>query len=188
MNEKMRPEEEKIRMNNYKEEYKPEIFKERIKKFLKEKNITQKELADRVGIQAAAFTKYFNGMNRPSYKNLKAMAKVLHVPEEALYSPNYFTNKEMLSKIREVREAILTENYEKHIALIEYITSIGYRVGKDYDWGTYFLSSPVDTDDAWSLGINNGLAEKIELVVKNAISDWMYTNHIMWTIQMFRRK
>lgn len=61
-------------------------YKSNIKKILDKKNISQKELADKVNLTESAMSRYVNGSRIPRGEYLIAIAKVLNVKVEELYS------------------------------------------------------------------------------------------------------
>lgn len=174
MREEMSAGREKAEIEQYKKEYNPDFFKEKLKEILKDKGMTQKELADRVGIQAAAFTKYFNGMNRPSYKNVKEMAKVLCVRVEALYSPQFYKQLDDSWRAKVEQDEKLMEQTRENSSLLIYLEDIGYSTGVAPDGWHCCVYSPKDKQHEKPLIVDNAFVEKIELVVKTAVFDWMY--------------
>lgn len=54
-------------------------FKQRLKQLRKKNNLTQSQLADRLGLQSAAISKYETGQTEPSLAMLVVMAKLFQV-------------------------------------------------------------------------------------------------------------
>lgn len=84
------------------------MLNENIKKFRKEKGLTQKELADRVGISGAFMSLIEKGTNNPSEENLQKIADVLDV------SVNDLITKDPSSPLEELI-SLLIELTEKEI-------------------------------------------------------------------------
>ena len=59
----------------------------RIKKIRKEKNITQKELAEMVGCAEITIRQYENGRYSPKIDTRIAIAKALDIPYDCLFNP-----------------------------------------------------------------------------------------------------
>ena len=54
-------------------------FKEILKEFLNENNLTQVEFAKRIGVKQAQVSEWLYGKNKPSYDSLRAMATAFNV-------------------------------------------------------------------------------------------------------------
>lgn len=63
------------------------MLNENIKRIREERGMTQKQLADEVGISGAFMSLIEKGTNKPSYENLKKIANALDVPVEILKKP-----------------------------------------------------------------------------------------------------
>ena len=61
---------------------------ENIKKYRKQKGLTQKELASKVGVAASTITKYEKGDLEPSLDTIKKIANVLDVPMAYIIGDN----------------------------------------------------------------------------------------------------
>lgn len=99
----------------------------------KQKNITQEELAKRLGITFQQIQKYENGKNRVSASNLMTISKILDVPLTCFFSeminvedlsksqsvPNLFSSDTL--KILRLLEAIKNKNVKRQ--LITFIES-----------------------------------------------------------------
>ena len=59
-------------------------LKNRLKEVLEEKNITQKELAIRIGVTEGTISRYVNGKRKISLLNIFKIANCLNVPMEEL--------------------------------------------------------------------------------------------------------
>lgn len=49
------------------------------------RGLTQVQLAEKAGMSVRSYQHYEAGKRKPSYKNLKALAKVLRVPMDQLF-------------------------------------------------------------------------------------------------------
>lgn len=176
MRRKIAPEQEESSVETYKKEYDSEFFKEKLKEILKDKNMTQKELAEKIGIQPAAFTKYFSGQNRPLYKNMVDMARVLDVRVEALYSKKFYDELKEYMEARYDRASKLIEQTRLHSSLLIYLEDIGYKTAVSADGWHSCVYSPEDKQQENSLVVNDLFAKKIEAAVKKTIADAMYDN------------
>ena len=61
------------------------MLKSKIKKILDTKGISQKELAEKVGLTESAMSRYVNGSRIPRGEYLISIAKALKVKVEELY-------------------------------------------------------------------------------------------------------
>lgn len=59
-------------------------FGDRLNMYLKNNNMSQKELADKFGVKEQTISAYVTGTNTPSYKGLVKLCKIVK------YDPNYF--------------------------------------------------------------------------------------------------
>lgn len=75
---------------------------ERIRRVRKERNLTQRFVADEAGINAALLQKYEYGQRNPSDKQLAKIANVLGVPPESLRPPKIETDMELLYALQEI--------------------------------------------------------------------------------------
>jgi transcriptional regulator with XRE-family HTH domain len=57
---------------------------EKIKSLRKSKNMTQKDLADRIGVSKSIISSYESGIRYPSYDVLVKMARIFHVSTDYL--------------------------------------------------------------------------------------------------------
>lgn len=60
------------------------IFAERLQKARKSKNVSQKELADALGMSKSAFSRYENGDREPRLETLANISIALETPVEYL--------------------------------------------------------------------------------------------------------
>lgn len=61
------------------------IFSERLKTLRKEKKLTQKELAEQIGISQKSYSHWESGKNEPSLENLIKLADLLEVSLDWLF-------------------------------------------------------------------------------------------------------
>lgn len=61
------------------------IFSERLKELRKRKNLTQKELAEQIGIKRNSYSDWENGKTEPSYENLVMLADLFDVSLDWLF-------------------------------------------------------------------------------------------------------
>lgn len=59
----------------------------RIKEILKEKGITSKELATKLGVTSGAISQYISENGNPNLKTLERIATALNVPIQELFNP-----------------------------------------------------------------------------------------------------
>lgn len=57
---------------------------EKLKSLRLEKNLTQKQLADRIGLATSAISSYESGVRYPSYVSLIKLAQIFHVSTDYL--------------------------------------------------------------------------------------------------------
>lgn len=174
MRREITSEQKKALIDEYKREYNPDFFKKKLKEILKEKNITQKELAEEVGILPTAFTKYFSGANRPSFKNMSEMARVLKVDMRSLYTEEYYNEKKQGDEEDQERKKIMNAEYERNKLLIEYLKSIGYIVDADYNNLAFFVYSPEDKEGTNPIPIDYQLADRLGATMKKYLDDIFY--------------
>lgn len=61
------------------------IFGKRLREFRKEKKLTQKELAEQIGIKQNSYSDWETGKNEPSLENLVKLADLFEVPLDWLF-------------------------------------------------------------------------------------------------------
>lgn len=61
------------------------FFSERLKTLRKEKKLTQKELAEQIGISQKSYSHWETGKNEPSFENLIKLADLLEVSLDWLF-------------------------------------------------------------------------------------------------------
>lgn len=90
-----------------------------IKEKRKEKNITQSELAERLGITDRAISKWENGICLPDASNLPELCKILDISINDLFSGEIVDMKEYDKKIEENLLNLKKENEEKDKKLLD---------------------------------------------------------------------
>ena len=88
------------------------IFSERLKTLRKEKKLTQKELAEQIGISQKSYSHWETGKNEPSLENLIKLADLLEVSIDWLFG------REQM-KVKKRSPAQLLDN-EKNIEKMRY--------------------------------------------------------------------
>ena len=86
---------------------------ERIKRVRKERNLTQRFVAQETGMNVALFQSYEYGKRKPGDMQLAKIANVLGVPPESLRPPKIETDMELLYALREISAnfgAVLIDN------------------------------------------------------------------------------
>ena len=61
------------------------LFSERLKTLRKEKKLTQKELAEQIGIKQNSYSDWETGKSEPSFENLIKLADLLEVSLDWLF-------------------------------------------------------------------------------------------------------
>ena len=83
-----------------------------IRKYRKEKNMTQEEMAKRLGITAPAVNKWEHGISQPDISLLAPVARLLGITLETLLSfKDELSQEEISSIIKEIDRKFETENY-----------------------------------------------------------------------------
>ena len=81
----------------------------------KEKNMTQQELADKLGVTDRAISHWENGRRLPDYSLLKDLCDVLSISINELFSGEKISNDK--KKAEENMKKLITENYYKKLLL-----------------------------------------------------------------------
>lgn len=82
-----------------------------LKQKVKEKEMTQKELAEYLGVTPSAVSRYLSGQSEPAFRHLKKLAKLFDTPEDELIAMKTSTLAERATKLieRDELEAELRE-------------------------------------------------------------------------------
>lgn len=84
-----------------------------IRKYRKEKQMTQEEMAEYLGVTTPAVNKWENGNSMPDISLLAPIARLLGISTDTLLSyQNELTDKEISRKIELLAEKMKTESYE----------------------------------------------------------------------------
>ena len=84
-----------------------ETFAQRLKHTIKNKGISQKELAEKTGVSPAAISGYLDGTYMPRKNTLSRMAQALGVDEDALLGTSPFVKPLKNSEVRKVSVPLL---------------------------------------------------------------------------------
>ena len=88
-----------------------------IRKYRKEQNLTQEQVANYLGVSAPAVNKWENGISYPDITLLAPLARVLKINVDTLLSfKEELTDKEIDQFVKELSEAIHLEGYEAAFA------------------------------------------------------------------------
>lgn len=84
-----------------------------IRKYRKEKNMTQEEMANRLGVTAPAVNKWEKGTSMPDIMLLAPIARLLDISVDELLSfQEELTDQEINELVKEVSERLKSEDYE----------------------------------------------------------------------------
>lgn len=93
-----------------------------IRRYRKEKNMTQEEMAKRLGVTAPAVNKWERGKGQPDISLLAPIARLLGITLETLLSYNeQLSNEEIANIIKEIDNKFETENYND---VFQYVSGI----------------------------------------------------------------
>ena len=85
-----------------------------IREYRKRKNITQEEMANRLGVTAPAVNKWENGNSQPDIKLLATIARLLNITLDTLLSfQEELTTEEINSIVHEIDAKLTNESYEE---------------------------------------------------------------------------
>lgn len=85
-----------------------------IREYRKKKNITQEEMANRLGVTAPAVNKWENGNSQPDIMLLAPIARLLDITLNTLLSfEEELTVEEINNIVYEMNTKLKNENYEK---------------------------------------------------------------------------
>lgn len=68
------------------------MVRNNLKALIKEKGMTQKQLADKVGLTEACISRYVNNSRTGNYMRMAIIARALDVPMEALFTEDVYNN------------------------------------------------------------------------------------------------
>lgn len=114
-----------------------EPFPTRLRELIKEKNITQNELASKIGVTRQAISLYTSGQSKPDISILKKITEYFEVPADYLlglsdnrYSENMFLGKELglsdkaIEQIKLIKEFSLEQRFKSKTAPIDILNFI----------------------------------------------------------------
>lgn len=170
-------------MSHFLNHYDRDYFKQTVQRLVKEKHMTQKQLAKLVQISPGTFTRYYNGSLRPSLSVVIRISYVLQVPVVSLYDPTYKGNdtEEETDENGLVEDSVkdkVKEQLEQFEPLLKYLQSIGMIVSADI-YGNFSVYLSNDKQQESACDIDFLFAEKIKAVVTNAVIDQIY--HDDWS-------
>ena len=90
---------------------------EKIGKFIakcrKEKNMTQQELADKIGVTDRAISHWENGRRLPDYSLIKKLCDILSISINELFYGEEIPNENYKEKAEDNIEKLINDNYRK---------------------------------------------------------------------------
>ena len=90
---------------------------EKIGKFIakcrKEKNMTQQELADKIGVTDRAISHWENGRRLPDYSLIKKLCDILSISINELFYGEEISNENYKEKAEDNIEKLINDNYRK---------------------------------------------------------------------------
>lgn len=89
-------------------EYRKEIIGEALRHYRVEKNMTQKEIADKVGVKLTTYNAYEKGVSEPCAEILVRLSIVLDISTDELLQRNKMDMKSSIDNLRE-----FLQNYEE---------------------------------------------------------------------------
>ena len=85
-----------------------------IREYRKKKNITQEEMANRLGVTAPAVNKWENGISQPDIMLLAPIARLLNITPDILLSFEEELREEEINNIvYQINEKFKSESYEE---------------------------------------------------------------------------
>ena len=90
-----------------------EIIGKFIAKCRKEKNMTQQELADKLGVTDRAVSHWENGRRLPDYSLVKELCEILSISINELFSGEKISNDDYKEKAEDNIEKLINDNYRK---------------------------------------------------------------------------
>ena len=85
-------------------------FPERLKELRTAKKLTQKELAEQIGIQQGSYTNWENGKREPNYDNLIKLSMILEASTDYILGVSNINTGSGYSKIPELVPSYIIEN------------------------------------------------------------------------------
>jgi phage repressor protein C with HTH and peptisase S24 domain len=141
-------------------------FSKRLKKLRQEKELTQKKIADLIGISLRSYQRYEEKSGTPTKKRLEEIAKLFDVSVSYLLGE---TNIRTNSKITHIMEQLSEERQNKTVFFAETQLEEQKKESNIITFNNSLFGYPVLSDQALSAGKGNG------------ISDDMSTYTVYWT-------
>ena len=103
------------------------IISENIKKYRKERGITQKELAEKCGIATGTLQQYELGLREPKYETQIKLCEALSIPliyltSSVNFNKKYYTLADLIQEIVDLKEGEYDEPYFRNNTNIEELT------------------------------------------------------------------
>ncbi len=127
------------------------LFKDRLKRIMDDKNLTQAELSAKSGLSKSNISQYVNGVNVPTGERLKKLADALEVHEDELkYDMALKEEQEKCSSkltVKRASELMHVSQQFIRIGIRRGILPIGYAVdvGSKGEY-TYYISPKLFTE------------------------------------------
>ena len=153
------------------------MLNDNIKKYRQLKDLTQKQLADKVGISGAFMSLIEQGKNKPSEENLKKIAEVLEVSVEDLTIEEFITPTEEILKL-------LIELTEKEIIKWSIIDDMvdDYEISSEVNGIKYYFEFYTMEN------INNNISFKDEVIKPCSLNERKLFKKLYDTIMMFQNR
>ena len=90
-----------------------EIIGKFIAKCRKEKNMTQQELADKLGVTDRAVSHWENGRRLPDYSLVKELCEILSISINELFSGEKLSKEDYKTKAEENMSKLINDNYSE---------------------------------------------------------------------------
>ena len=112
-----------------------------IEKYRKEKNLTQVELADKLGVSKSAISKWENGNNLPDITLLEPLSEILGIDKLLLFTSEYEAKEESNEKTKQVKKKDLFKIITIAILFIFSLAFTNYISYKSYKHKLSILES-----------------------------------------------
>lgn len=130
MRKRISPEIEKKRKEEYKKNFNIEYFKKRFTEETDKQNITFVSIAELLGVDAQTVQRWsirsgYNMKTPPKMEYVKQIAKLLTVPFESLYNPNYIIQQELWEKQVSDSHVKVENIHNKYQLILKLLTDCG---------------------------------------------------------------
>ena len=115
------------------------FFGRQLKKIMYEKNITQAELAEKLGINSSMISQWVTGTGNPRLKSVRKIAAVLGIPVNSLIEENFSAGSNEQSNCKDKNVNInlimklIEENNKRFEAEISYIKEVLKKFEKEFE-------------------------------------------------------